>query len=1250
MDASPVKKRPPFSHLSPDMTLSLALKPFRFPILLALVLAILGSSNSVKLMAQAASDEEIAKAKPLSSSDHGAPSSGVETLFELMPPEKTGVAVPLPVEPDHALARLYPFGWAAGGVAIGDINGDGKADIFVAGGPLPNRLFLQLDEFQFYDVSAQAGISSADSWCAGVAMADIDNDGDLDIYVTCFTEPNLMFINESKGNQISFEEKAGEHHIDTRDGSLNAAFADFDRDGALDLYVQTYHVEPKNGRPEEPLEITVQQNIPLLPDGWREYYVPFQSPTGQVGYAEAGRPDYLFRNKGFSFYEEFTEPSGIALGRAYGTAVTWFDVDHDGFADLYVGNDHNDPDLFYRNSGRRNFTLASPMTLPNSPWLARGSVAADFNNDLLIDLLAANAGTRSLAEDQALGFPSVRDRMAMLNSGGAPQVFRNSLLINTGAARFIDAAWMAGLTHTGAVWSTKAGDFDNDGWIDAIFTNGTLRDRWQADRDLLSGDALIGKTRWDLMKDLPERKETNFAFRNLGDLRFSDVSESWGFTEESLSYGSASGDLDGDGDLDLVICNADGTIELYRNRSTANRVRLRLDGKKSNTWGIGAEVIAMTNGRAQMRQLYPQSGFIGSDEPVVHFGIGDAEKIDRLTIRWPSGAVETLEDLKANHEYTVTEAISLIPPLMRARRVVPMFTASNLFQGVAQAEGSTTDAAQPLAPPYLSRLGPGMAWADLDEDGKAEMFLPGPRGSSGRLISQSEALARIKQSFEENRSSEDMGAVFFDADKDGDLDLYVVSGGPEAAVDSELLRDRLYLNDKLRFVDSTDTWLPDLRDSGGPVAAADFDRDGDIDVFVGGRLTPGAYPTSPKSRLLVNENTEKFDHEKGEAAAPGLADSGMVTGALWTDIDGDGWLDLLLTRDWGGIAIWKNTDGNLTDVSAQAGTAELLGRWNGIAGGDLDQDGDLDYVVTNQGLNTAQQASAEKPLPVFYGDLLEDDSPLLLETVRDAATGQLLPRFDHEIWKLAAPSLGEKFADSRAFAAAALGLDGVFPADRRNNALKFEVNTLESGMLINDGSGKFEFRPLPRIAQTSPAFGVVLTDFNADGKTDCYLVQNRDLVRFSADPANNGTGLLLMGTGRPENPLQPVWADECGIVVIGSGRGLTVTDLDDDEKPDLVVGLNENSPGAFFNQINPPKRKAFKVSLRNPDHHAAGARVTVKIEGEADQVAEYHAGSGYLSQSPAELFFGAPATEGAAAKVITRWSDGKETERTVYFD
>ncbi|MCP5551839.1 MAG: VCBS repeat-containing protein [Akkermansiaceae bacterium] len=1193
--------------------------------------------------APAASDDEVAKKTALAPKSTG-PGT---TLFEKLPPEKTGIGMKPAIDPNHKDARLYPYGWATGGVAIADLNNDGRPDIFFAGGSQPNKLYLQVADLVFQDVTAAAGVAGEGRWCAGAAIADIDNDGDLDIYCTTFGGPNLLYVNEMKLGNLVFSERARQSAINISDGGMTASFCDVDRDGSLDLFVQNYQIEPEKGRPTEPIELSVRGGIPFLPDEWQPYYVAFFGQDKKPAWIEAGRPNYLFRNNGYGFFADVTEATGIALGRAYGVSSLWIDADHNQWPDLYVSNDGLDPDLFYRGVGAGKFVRIDAQTLPHTAWNARGAAAADFNNDLLMDLALAESGPVSHADALAAAFPNDVDTVRMLAAGGAQQTPRTSLMINAGAARFFDIAPMAGLGTIGHAWSAKAADFDNDGRVDLFFTTGNVRDWRKASGDPSVGENLVGKTRWDLLKDAPELPEPDRAFRNAGDFRFEDAGAAWGLDHTGIGHSAAMGDLDGDGDLDLVVCRIGEPAAIYRNHSPGNRVAVRLEGRKSNTWGIGAEVLIATGGRSQIRQLFPTGGFLGSDEPLVHFGVGDGEKIDRLTIRWPSGAVETLEDLEVNQLYTVTEAISRTPPVARPLRGKPLFNASAVFRGLGQVEASVEGALdQPFAPGHLAHLGPSVAAYDLDGDGSDEFYFGGARNIRGRFVTQSMSFSGARHQFDLDTPCEDAGAVFFDADNDGDQDLFVASGSVEVEAGNSALKDRLYLNESGVLAKARPQQVPDLAESSGPVAAADFDRDGDVDLFVGGRATPGAYPTAPRSRLLLNDGQANYTDATADAA-PGLAECGMVTSALWTDIDNDTDLDLLVSHDWGPIRLWKNEGGGkLRDATAEAGTAALVGRWSGLVGRDIDNDGDIDYLATNLGTNTGVIASPENPARAFFAPVAGSDKPIFIETVSE--NGRLLPLQGYHRWLKAVPALKDTLKTPADFAAA--GLDGLLPPARREAAPAVSATVLESGLLVNDGAGGLTFQALPSVVQASPAFGSVMTDVNFDGRADAWIVQNREAAGSRVDPANNGLSVLLLGTGDPRRPFQPVWPDESGLVLFGPARGAIAADINNDDRVDLVATLSGADPVAFFNEAEIRDLAPLAVSLVRRGKHAAGARVTVKCPGMADQTAEYHAGGGHLSQSPAKLFFGTVAKPGAPVEVTVRWPDGEVSNRKIYLD
>ncbi len=718
-----------------------------------------------------------------------------------------------------------------------------------------------------------------------------------------------------------------------------------------------------------------------------------------------------------------------------------------------------------------------------------------------------------------------------------------------------------------------------------------------------------------------------------------------------MSYAAAHADLDRDGNLDLVVNNLDQPVSLYRNRGTAdhNRVVIRLQGRESNRFGIGAEVEIETESGRQIRQFNPMRGFSSSDEPLIHFGLGKAENINRLTVRWPCGAVQTHRDLVANREYTITEkaAAARGPQAAPTTATQPLFASSPATRKIRHWETPYDDfKLQPLLPNSLSQLGPGLACADLDRDGDDDLYLSGCAGYPGQLLvndGQGSYHAREFPAGTAAKQSEDLGSLFFDADGDGDSDLYVVSGSVEAPPRHSSLADRLYLNQtgaggRPRFIPAPTGALPANADSGSCVAAADFDRDGDLDLFVGGRVNPSQYPTSPGSRLLVNDSKPgKVAFRDGTAQfAPALQSNSMVTGATWSDANGDGWIDLLLSTEWGPVRYFQNDEGRLVERTVDAGLGSRFGWWTGVSGGDFDHDGDIDYVATNFGLNTKYHASFETPEILYYGDLDGTGKRRLVEAGFE--DGQCFPHRGFSCSGHAMPFLREKMKTYDKFARATL--PELYTANRLEAAQKYQANTLESGLLLNDGRGRFTFKALPPLAQVSPAFGSAVTDADGDGHLDIYLVHNFFTPQIETRPIDTGLSLLLRGRG--DGTFAPVWPRQSGLLVPGDAKSLVVTDFNADSRPDFVIGINDGEAKAFENQAPPGHHLAVKLRGPSGNPQAIGAHVTLVSNRNPPQTREVAAGSGYLSQSSSTLFFGLGKQSGEA-KIEVRWPNGKST-------
>jgi len=751
-------------------------------------------------------------------------------------------------------------------------------------------------------------------------------------------------------------------------------------------------------------------------------------------------------------------------------------------------------------------------------------------------------------------------------------------------------------------------------------------------------------------------KERNIAFRNLGGLEFTNVAPAWGLDELGISFGSALCDLNADGYQDLIINNFGIAPSVYGNRgSTRHRLKIRLLGVDSNRYGIGATLHIEAGGQHQVRYLSPDSGYMSSDEPLVYFGLGEADSVGRLTVEWPSGHRQEFRNLPADYHYTITEP-SWSDNSERSQRQagpstessLPLFTRLENFPDIRHHEQFFDDyQRQPLLPHKLSQLGPGLACSDIDGDGNADVFLGGAAGEVGHLLLQRSPglfLPSAVVALESDAASEDMGILFFDADLDDDEDLYIVSGGVECQPGAPVIQDRLYLNQGVRpdgtvhFV-KAEGRLPDLRDSGGVVTATDFDHDGDLDLFVGGRVVPSDYPSVPHSRLLQNDEGKFLDVTAN--LAPGLLRTGMVVGALWSDANADGWVDLLLTLEYGAPRFFRNNRGLLEDKTATAGLASLSGWWNGIAGCDVDHDGDIDYALSNLGINNRYRPTAKQPHVLFYGKF---DDRSLKSIAEGRTTPEGLQPFRGRLATLKAlPSLIEKAPSFDAYAAAQLS--DLFGEQRLDQAFRLEVNTAESGILINDGRGGFTFRPLHRLAQIAPGFGLVFLNANGDAHPDLFIAQNFFSPNREVGRLNGGVSLLLAGRG--DGSFEPIWPNRSGLLIPGDAKSAVAVDLNSDGWQDLLVAANDDALHAFVHQGQPPAR-TLRVTLKGRlgNRSAVGARIRLTRQSGLSQDSEVYSGQGYLSQYSTELTFPVTADD-PPTDVQIFWPLGQRTRRAV---
>ena len=741
----------------------------------------------------------------------------------------------------------------------------------------------------------------------------------------------------------------------------------------------------------------------------------------------------------------------------------------------------------------------------------------------------------------------------------------------------------------------------------------------------------------------PEKRDPNFAFRNIGDLTFQDVSDQWGLNSKDVSFGASLSDLDGDGDLDLIVNRYNEPANLYRNQSASgNCLKISLRGTASNSYGVGAMVRVETEMSVQVRYNTLARGFMSTNDPVLHFGLGDATMVNKVVVHWPSGRLQSFDNLQVNQHFEIREPTSAsITDQDEAPQAQPYFRLGQSLRWRHLERPYDDFAVQPLLPNKLSQLGPGIAVYDVNGDGQEDLYLGGAVGQPGSIaLKQGKSFRPSQSAFKtlrEDASCEDMGALFFDADGDGDADLYVVSGGVEHGPDSPLLEDRLYINNGNEdFVRAPQAALPALRDSGSCVNAADYDQDGDLDLFVGSRVVPGQYPVSPLSRLLRNDSSSgKIAFvEATQNDAPDLNTVGMVTGSLWSDADNDGDVDLFVTLEWGPVKFFRNDAGKLVDATFEAGLAGFQGWWNGITGCDVDHDGDIDYAVTNFGLNTKYHASDEHPVMVYYGDFEGKGEYQIVEAARH--DGALWPVRGRSCSSNAMPTLAQKFETFHEFALA--DLPSIYTSQCLEKALELSANELRSGILLNNGAGHFEFHALPALVQIAPCFGAEFCFANDDPHPDLFIVQNFYQPQRETGRMDGGLGVVLLGNGKGE--FSPVWPDRSGLAIWADAKGLVRLDLNGDAADDFLATVNNGRIRAFHSMS---EGNVWRLRLHGPAGNPDGIGAKVSVEGihggrTIRHTVERYAGGSYLSQSSPLLSFATGNQR--IVEVTIEWPDG----------